>query len=1423
MTLGPFITYAPPGPYTKTLTDAAVTNLVGTVRLPVYIGVGQEELEQLDLEVVRGSSSTQDQQIVSEDVSQSFVVDDTNPANPVLGPPDGSTRAKFRVRHFPIVDGQGIGRVTNDTRTVSCTVDGVPVSVGSVQGQDGYVTLQVPPQATSDIRCTYFFHRSDTSFTDDVSAQVTSDFASLTSPGFEPFNMTSGSIDTLIILVNGATWTVTFPTGAYTAASLKSVIDASLITGLSTTVFADNDGKNHITFSATSEIEIGDGSANGPLGFTSGQKTNRNVNFRVFNIPIVDGSSGGITTTDPSKVVAKVNGVQVIPTAVDGRNGVVTLASPPAPGATVVLTYWANTWQDTFDYLPNTLVTNVLRCGISPSRNDYLEGQDFVVSNPSPDVSIINWGTSYTVSSTTRSAGAEPFDETQIIPTLVDDKWYLAECDRVVDTTAIPAVQSPNQFLLPAVPTLGNGRDTPLGQTLYNQIANNRYALESNRPDLVVVRVGHDLRDALNRNPATVVAVDAETRTITLKDSVRPDFLAFATFYYNRIQDDSFLLTNKVAGPVGAGQYEVYSNALDRNLLQVTLGTKGGGLTETINWPRGVEQIPDAFHDGGTPVSEITTVTFGQSTPKNALYTTTGAQPWSFYLASATWNTTLNGNAHATNLLTAVRGTMVGTAVTPIQTGVDLGDISVIAGAEQLELEIDGETVSVTLTLGNQTPAFIAAEINAVIDVVPAFAGTAPNNLCAALQVGGAGTGDVFFTIQSYSVPAAIPGGFDANSYVRVMQGTAEATLGLSTFNRVDGTTGAINKPATMISSNAGPFNITAGLNDELSFRLDGVDYTVTLPSGAAVTTAAIAIVVNAYPGLTGVASAGTLANLNMLRLTSTINTEVSSLVILGGSCNTVLGFNQNDSASQTRVDIEEVVNSLMATAGLTVDGLAYSSMIDGQVYLTIESLTTGATTSSVAFTTSSAFNTTTGTEIIAGTSGDIGEDAYDMYTVSSNNASGSGGTGIPGQTYTDSNTGLRFSILPATDGSYATGGWFQLHVSPTFVVNSAVPTYAMGGLETVVANTINVGVDDTATLQTFNPGGLEPAVGDFYYISYRYLKQDFTTRIYRKWKSIEANYGPVNSENRLSLAAYLSLLNGALLVGMKQVLKVTNTNQASDSDFLNAIKELETPLPGNIRPDILVPLATSSTVYAYLMQHCEQMSNIRNQGERMGFIGFASGTEPTSAQTVARNLVSNRIVAFYPDSSVITLTNELGESYEQLVDGTFFAAAVAGAVVNPSIDVATPYTRRRILGFTRISRILDTVEANQTAVAGVTILEDLDPIVRIRQGFTTNMSTILTRLPTITQIADYVQQGSRSVLDAFVGIKFLNQRTNDVVITMSSFFKAQIDAEIVAAYTGFSAEVDEEDPTILRAEAYYQPIFPLLYLVVTFNLRARL
>jgi hypothetical protein len=1421
MALGPFSTYVPPGVYTRTLTEANAANLVAGLRIPVEIGVGQEELDQLDYELVRGSSANLDQQIVNEDVTLRFVVDETNPNNPILGGVNGIT-TKFKVRNFPIVDGQGFGRVTNNLRSVSVTVNGTPVAVGSVQGQGGYVVLQIPPQPGDNIRCTYWFHRSDTSFTDDVSNQVTPTQAELVSPGYAPFVVVTGTTDTFTFTVDGLEKTIVFAAGSYTAAGLKSVIDSNLITGLVTSVFTDNQGKNHLKMSSARSLSIGIGNANGALGFAANTSTNRNASFRVFQRPIVDGTDGGITTTDPTKVVVTVNSVQVVAASVDGTNGLVTLPYSPAAGSTVKIQYFANTWQDTFDYLPNTLVTNVLRCGFAPGRNDFIQGQDFVVSNPSPDVSILHWGASFVVASALRSPGSTLFNDTQIIPTLVDDRLFLSAATRVVDTTVVPAIASDTEFLLPEVPTTGNGRDTPLGSAVYSAVTNGRVGLDTNRPDLITVYTGRNILDALGRSPVPVTEVDGENRRITLKTPVPPDHNVYATYWYNRLRDDTYILTNKVPGPVGTGQFEVLSTLTGQNVMQVRFGTKTS-LPETVQWPRGVEQVTDAFHTGGgTALAETVTVTFGQTAAQNAAYTNAGASPYSFFTSfSDQWRTVLNGTPYVTNLGAAAKAYLVSDRVDVNGSN----QITIPASPDNvLALTIDSTDISVTLTPGARTPTQIIGEINTAIDANVAFSGTAPNTLASFVQVGGT-NGDVFFIIKSYTTPAALPGGFDAVSKVAVRQGTVEGVLGFATFQSAVGTSTATNKPATILGIEAGPFLITADVDDELNLRVNGIDYAITLPAGATVAASAIVSAINAVPGLTNVASVGTLANVNKIRLTSQVTDPSSSIQILAGTANDLLGFTEGDTAGQMLVLASEVINRLNATASFSSAGVAYVSTLEGHDYVTIESLTTGAASSSVAFATgsASAFNVTSGTGIVAGTSGDNGEDAQDNYVVSSNNPSGSSGVGYPGQTYTDANTGLRFSILPALAGGYSSGGSFTMEVSPTWKVNPAVPYLSMAGMETIVTDTVGVTVNDTATLQSFNPSGLEPAIGDFYYVSYQFMKQDFTTRLFQQFKTIEANFGSLSAENRVTLGAYLMILNGAVLVGIKQVLKVPNTNQASDQAFLAAINELATPLPGNLKPDVLVPLATSTTVYSALMQHCEVQSHIRNQSERMGIIGFGSGTTPTTAQSVARSLLSNRIVAVYPDSAVVTLQNELGESFQTLVDGSFLAAAVAGAVVSPAVDVATPYTRRQVQGFTRLPRQMDPVEANQTATSGITILEDLDPLVRIRQGLTTDMSNIMSRLPTVTQIADYVQQQSRVTLDSFIGTKFLASRTNEVEVSMTSLFKQLVQAEIVGAFTGISANVDPEDPTILRFQAYYQPIFPLLYIVMTFNLRARI
>jgi hypothetical protein len=1432
MALGPFITYVPPGVYTRTLTEANVSNVTAGLRIPVIIGVGQQNLEQDNVELVRGSSGTLDEQIVNEDETTSWVVNAVNPNNLVLGAQNG-TYTTFRVSNYPITDGQGFGLVTNKTTAVTVTVNGNPVVVSSVAGQMGLISLEVPTQPTDVVAATYYFHRGDTQFTDTLSNQVTAANATLISPGYAPFAIITGTNDTFIVSVNGVSGTIVFPPGSLTAASVAASISAARLPNLLASVFTDNDGLEHIQLVSTQAITIGSGNANGPLGFTAGTTTTRNTQFRVYEIPITDGSGSGITTTDPTKVVVKVNSQQVVAAAVDGSNGIVTLPFAPAPGSAVTITYYSNTWQQTFDYLPNSGVNTVLLCGISPGRNDYIEGSDFTISNPATDVSVVNWGAAVSVAASSTSPGAVPITGVtgaggQVTTTLIDAQYFLAACTPVVNTTVIPAVTSVTQFLLPEVPTTGNGRDTPLGLPLFNSVANGRQDLISNRPDLVTVYAGRTLRDALNKAPIPVTQVDGPNRQITLQSPVPPDYTVFATFWYNLINDDSTILTATVPGPLGTGQYKLFSTLLNENLWEIRFGTPSG-LSTPVQWPRGVETIPDAFMTGaGTSVAEIVTCTFGQSAASNAAFTNHNAQPYSIFTPySANWTTLVNGTSVLTNLAAPAKGYLVGAHVTPIQSGGNAGEITIPASpGNQLNIQIDGVIIpTITLTPGFMTPTAIVAAINAAIDATAPFS-PGPNNLASFVQIGPNGPtvyGDVLFVIKSFSTPAALPGGFDSPSAVKILQGTANSVVGFTPFSAALGTSGAVNKPATLLGGMVGPFNITAGLNDNFLVTVNGTAYQVTMPAGTAVAASAVVAAINAVPGLSGVASVGTLANVNKVRLTSPTNDSSSALILGNGSANAPLGFVQNQSAQQTQVQAQEIVNELDATSGFASGAIAYVNSLNGGVYITMESLLVGAAASNIGFVNSSnsAFNSTTGVGITPGVDGDDGEDPHDQYVVTSSNPNGSSGVGTPGQTYTDAVTGLRFTVMPASVGSYNPGGSFTMLVSQTFHVDPSNPRYAVAGVEMLVSNLNNVGVGDTATISTFNPGGIEPAVGDFYFISYLYAKQDYSVQIYQTLKTIEANFGAVAPSNSISLGAYLCILNGAVLIGLSQVQVVPGTNQATDQAYINAIANLATPLPGNVKPDIIIPLAGSTAVASYLTNHCETQSNTRNQAERMGFFGVLSGTSASNVQAIAQALVSSRIVVFYPDSSTITLTDETGQSFNSIIDGTFFGAAVAGAVVAPSVDVATPYTHIRLQGFTQLNTTLDPVTANQTAVAGITLIDDLgNGFLRIRQGLTTNMASILTRLPSVTQIADFVQQQSRALLDSYVGLKFLS-RTNQVVVSMTGLFKSLVQAEIVGAFTGMSAVVDPNDPTILDFTMYYSPIFPLEYLVLTFNLRA--
>ncbi len=1769
--------YAPPGPYTQTLFESPVAGGLDTFKLPVIVGEGDESLVQTDLQVVRGSSSSEDQRVVGEDAAGRSVVSVNNVGVITLGSFDGLLD-KIQVRHYPIVTGAGSGTTSNNRTDVSVTINGQPIVVRAVTGAAGIVQLAQAPAANDTVRVTYFFKRTDTLITDDVSEQVPAGQATVRAvKGLN--DVAVGGTDTIqlygdilgldgqilfpannVILatIDGTAYTLTLPPKVdYTMAQIATAITALNKGTLTGGTFVNQYGQSALVLRSDYSLSVGSGSANGLLGLLTGQADNRTTTFYTFNGPIVDGTNGGVTTTDPSHVTVKVNNRQVIPTSVDGASRSVTLAQAPKAGQTVTIQYYFNTWQDTWDYLAHVGITSVTKCGDVPGGSAYIEDADFILQDDK-----ILWGTAATVANGTTTVGSTAFGENQITTTLVDEQTYMAECASNVSQSGGIATENRYEFVLPIQPTLGNGRNTPLGQSLFQTVSNGRIDLPVNRPDVIWVYWGYGLDDALARGRVEVLKV--EGLVITLASPVPVGASVYATMYYNTLTDETYTVSVLNPGVSGVGTYTVQnSGGEDVVVPHYATASKGAGLVGvTVEFPSGSELAPDVrfetpfnTDDFTGPVEEIVTVRFEAREKSLARFTFPGSGPYEFipdqsdHLAVTVHSTAINAagidlqapskvalhpggyfgclvsdeiayeGGVATNpgagydidgetfdleldgVDVPVR-TMVKTAATiadfvtsinlaagGIHANVDAGQVAndttvlltaadtigtaaayndyykdwkivvgntaTVAGVrgitrtitafdaatstltvspafpanvtaadefylynpatraalagktkfnspvtiaankfDSLKIVYKGDvstTATLTLTAGTAlaagiyaTAADLAAEVTSKIAAQVALAAVGFKGLvieCVAnaddqleFRLQPAGNDSVgyiqFVTDAGAALEFAILAGIDAAAVVdtaqtiliqgpvawyrtcagtndrlydrllirnRILPGAsvvpgydsysnAEAVKVKSTNVHAGLTVGmtspsgymATVHPATLTSQvgfSGGQKAVTFepiitfydgtgahAANNTFNFELDGYPVAVTFADaggagtqwslGPATGTSAANVILDAiidaiaaipgapYGNAAAVYAAGLVYQYGAgIYLGSGRTDTLSKVSITSGSAVSLLGFVAGQTALRTLTSPKEVAAALMSNAesvlftwmhvpsatdvgsftnpNVNSFGIATTVFDDtGAEFLYIQDLPINAaalgtaSNISVADTTggiANALRYTTGLGALSG-DGSVGDAAVSGFYVKSNVANGSGSIdnsilsafgvggqdGTVGQTYRDLVTGLTFTILPRGWATNKTGPWvayptgatatFLINVSKTFITDANIPNNAIPGLELTVANTYDATAGDTGIVTTFERGGNEPANGDVYYVTYVYTKQDFSTQFYSKMSSIEKAFGSATPDNPVSLAAYLAILNGAVVVGIKQVQRAEGENQASITTYRDAITELEGVLPGQIQPDIITLMRGDSTdLYTFLKKSCEIQSSIRYRAERTAIIGATAGTTPAGAMSLAQTLSSTRMRLVYPDMATLNIQDALGSTKEYLVDGPYLAAALTGSVVSPNVDVATPWTGRRLVGFTQLARQLDAVQANQVATKGVTILQDQPPFIKVRHGLTTDMTNILTKLPTIVMIADEVQRQARSVLEVFIGLKFLPGILSQIEGRLSMMMKALVSAQIITAYTGIKANVSADDPTVAEVEAFYSPVFPLLYIVLTFHLRSSL
>lgn len=1741
--------YVVPGVYTRTNYEAPDPAVIASLKIPIMIGTGNEILYQQSLEVIRGSSSSIDQKIIQEDLSGRSVTSITLAGRVNLGDFDGSSN-RVQVKNYPIVSGDGTGTTSNKRNSVLVTINGQPVVVSGVDGTKGVITLAQEPLFGDEVRVTYFFKRTDTYVTDDVSDQVTTISSVIRGDNGlgsgEFYSVQSGVNDTFSIYVDGSPeFSFQFPEGDFSASQIATIINGKSIGSLNVSTFVDNYGKTALIFTSDVSIKIGNGTSNDIFGLSAGELTSRNDVFYTFQGPIVDGTNSGITTTSPGNVKVTIDGLNVVPKFVDGANRAITLPFAPKAGSKVYVSYWFNAWQDTFDYLAHIGINDVLRCGITPDRNDYVNGADFILKDDK-----VFWGSSFLVSNKlTDPMSTSRFGENQISALLIDNKAYLSECTPVINSSVNPPTDNRKVFKLPHVPTTGDGRNSPLGSETFGLISNGRIDLPTNRPDLVQVYWGFTPQDAVERGSVIVLKVDPSTAEVTLRDPIDPGAKVWASYYYNMLQDENYTFEVVVPGGAGVGTYRVYDGS-GSYLHGVRMGSKSPGLVGTkVEFPSGSELTPDVRIEARPgplakgPTEEAVSVTFASTQDTPALYSTPGNSPYfPIRLASDRANLRIDGSPLAggaagidvgapTGLLSGFFASYIGNEVV-YDPSSGAATYNVDASNNEVSLMVDGILISAQATpgLGQTLAAYVSAintaavapgvetrytassrfasaftvsaseydrlslhyngstsglSGNKVITLDPGLynnvnalsahintklnglfvvqasgtvqfgsGGNVPqagdkiavggveltgfggartpgnddfnvgavdlgvevaeaindplnsfSSLCTAVSVPASGlvtitavpigalgnavtftstqplrlivsgtgllsgglngctvtttsnsSGQLVFKFEKESTDAAgylefisdatpvrdfailagvdtaaaasgvqtklyhgpiakrftiagaplyndrlvlrsrlVPGQgtishFHNNQSSLVIQGSSGKTeTGLVVGDVSSGAYQAVVQPATLFGS-VGYTNGQVGAgtygdgrdgqpvvtffdgtgsepaNHVFKVNVDGTPVTVVFtasdvgvetPLGPISIPTTIIGQINAALVASGITSAVSQEGCG-LRLISKKTDQFSYLEIGNGSSNSFLGFTDGSSSVRSDVSAEVLASALMAhhAASLPVYLLEFNNPtatyfaaealagvvkdVVGQKYLWIQSQTSGSG-SSVAW-----LSTTGGARdilrhgtklLVTSGSGAVGENGLSgFYVTSTDPVSGSGSAnnsvfntgvgqdGFVGQTYRDLVTGLTFTVLPRQGGiAYPDGESFSFLVNKTFTTNSNIPTRSIPGVDVVVSNTSGMTSGDLASFETFERGGLEPANGDPYYVSYSYTKQNFDPQIYTRLSAIESAFGERTPDYPISLASYLSIINGAVAVAVKQVRKDDGLEIASQSKYVDALLDLESPLPGGISPDIIVPLTgMTQDLMKIIDVHCSVQSGVRFKQERTAILGFQQPMNPESMGIMARTINSDRIRLVYPESVLLTTTDSFNKSTQYLVDGYYVAAGLSGAVVSPNVDVATPWTNRLIVGFDELGRKLTNIQADSVASNGVTVVVDRNPNLLVREGLTTDMSNVLTREPTIRLVADEIQQRARRVLGRFIGTKFLPGILNDIERDLSTMYRSLEDEKMIAGHTGVSATLGDTVNTAI-VDSYWQPLFALLYIQLTFNLRSSL
>ena len=361
------------------------------------------------------------------------------------------------------------------------------------------------------------------------------------------------------------------------------------------------------------------------------------------------------------------------------------------------------------------------------------------------------------------------------------------------------------------------------------------------------------------------------------------------------------------------------------------------------------------------------------------------------------------------------------------------------------------------------------------------------------------------------------------------------------------------------------------------------------------------------------------------------------------------------------------------------------------------------------------------------------------------------------------------------------------------------------------------IGDGDANAILGFTDGSLvetprEPAPAKTYQINYEYAKAsgDYVPRFFFNMNDVIAEHGDVSTSNTLSLGAEIVIQQGASVVALVQC---DPADGAESNQFRSAIDKLA-PVTGI---NIVVPLTSDTTLFAYVKNHVDTASSITERKERTAIVGMSGSLTVSTLTAQAQALADKRMVLVSPGEA----TRFVGSGTEvSTLNGSFVAAAIAGIRTSRAFDVADPLTRKEVVGFETIADDFLRAEKVTMLSKGVMVIENVAGIFRVMQQVTTDPSVAENKEYSVVEIIDFVGSNMREVLETiYIGQKILAGTPSQVKTTVQTLLNDQISKEIIVASQNVQAAIDGSDPTQINVSFEISPVFPLNFILITFSL----